>query len=61
MSADQNKSMKNFPAYIDFTHYHLETPFNTFANRAEPEFAALVRAAWPGSTLFAYRHMIYLI
>ena len=23
MSADQNKSMKNFPAYIDFTHYHI--------------------------------------
>ena len=29
-------------------------PLNAFANRAEPDQAALVRAAWSGSTLFAY-------
>ena len=32
--------------------------FNTFANRAEPDQAALVRAVWQGSTLFAYGNMI---
>ena len=29
-----------------------------FANRADPDQAALVRAAWSGSTLFAYENMI---
>ena len=37
---------------------HIETHFNTFANRADPEEAALVRAARPGSTLFAYGYTI---
>ena len=36
------------------TLYLTEMPFNTFANRANPNQAALVRAAWSGSTLFAY-------
>ena len=30
--------------YISFTLYHIKTPFNTFANRADPEQAALVKA-----------------
>ena len=42
------------------TVYIIDTPFNTFANGADPDQAALVRAAWSGSTLFAYGHMIYL-
>ena len=32
--------------------------FNTFANRADPDQAALVRAALSGPTLFAYGSMI---
>ena len=36
----------------------IETSFNTFANRANPDQAALTRS---GSTLFAYGNMIYLI
>ena len=32
---------------------------NTFANRADPDQAALVRAAWSGSTLFAYGNLRY--
>ena len=43
------------------TLYLLETPFNPFTNRADPDQAALVRAAWSVSTLFAYGNMIYLI
>ena len=43
------------------TLYLIEMTFNTFANRADPDQAALVRAAWSGSTLFAYGNMIYLI
>ena len=42
-----------------FTLYLIETPFSTFANRADPDQAALVRAAWSGSTLFAYGNMLY--
>ena len=41
--------------------YLIETPYNMFANRADPNQAALVRAAWSGSALFAYGNMIYLI
>ena len=33
-------------------------PFNTFANRADPDQAALVRAAQSGSTQFAYGNTI---
>ena len=40
------------------TLYLIEMPFNTFANRADPDQAALNRAAWSGSTLFAYGNMI---
>ena len=43
------------------TLYITETHFNTFANRTDPDQAALVRAACSGSTLFAYGNMIYLI
>ena len=32
--------------------YPIETPFDAFANRADPDQAALVRAARSGSTLF---------
>ena len=37
-----------------------ETPFNAFANRADPDQAALVRAARSGSSLFAYGNMLYM-
>ena len=40
------------------TIYLIETPFNTFANRADPDQADLVRVAWSGSTLLAYGNMI---
>ena len=33
------------------TFYLIETPFNTFVNRADPDQAALARAALSGSTL----------
>ena len=46
---------------IIFTFYLIETPFNTFASRADSDQAALVRAAWSGSTLFAYGNMMYPI
>ena len=36
----------------------LETPFDVFADRADPDQAALTRAAWSGSTMFAYGNMI---
>ena len=47
--------MRSFSKHLksEWTLYLIETPFNTFANRADPDHAALVRAAWPGSTLFA--------
>ena len=38
--------------------YLIETPFKTFANREDPDQAALVRAACSGSTLFVYENMI---
>ena len=40
------------------TLYPIEPPFDTFANREDPDQAALVRAAWSGPTLFAYGNMI---
>ena len=42
----------------NFNIYHIEMPFNSFANRADPDQTALVRAAWSGSTLFAYGNII---
>ena len=39
---------------LDYKPLHGEKPFKPFSNRAEPDQAALVRAAWSGSTLFAY-------
>ena len=50
--------MKNYPACRELTLYLIETPFNAFSNKADPDQAALVRAAWSGSTLFAYGNMI---
>ena len=41
------------------TLYLIETPFNTLVNRADPDQAALVSAAWSESTLFANGNMIY--
>ena len=46
---------------IDLTLYLIEMPFNTFANRTDPDQAALVRATWSGSTLFTYGNMLYQI
>ena len=43
------------------TLHLIETSFNAFANRADPDQAALVRAVWSGSTLVAYGNMINLI
>ena len=40
------------------TLYLIYMPFNTFANRVDPDQAALTRAAWSGSALFAYGNMI---
>ena len=46
----------SFPniSYPGLTLYPIETHFSAFANRADPGQTALVRAAWSGSTLFAY-------
>ena len=49
------KNLKLSPSHL------VETPFDAFANKADPDQAALVRAAWSGPTLFAYGNMIYLI
>ena len=38
--------------------YLIETAFDTFANRADPDQTALIRAAWPESALFAYENLI---
>ena len=46
---------------VALTDYLLKKHFNAFANRADPDQAALVRAAWSGSTLFAHGNMIYLL
>ena len=58
----RNVSMRH-PKHVRqiITLYLIETPFNTFANRADLDQTALVRAAWSWSTLFAYGNMIYLI
>ena len=56
------KSKANKTCWISLTLYLIGTPFDpafdTFANRADQDQAALVRAAWSGSTLFAYGNMI---
>ena len=49
-----NRSLSN----ITLTLFHIETPFNTCANRIDLDQAALVRAVWSESTLFAYGNMI---
>ena len=43
------------------TLYRIETSFSTFANRVDPDQAALVRAAPSGSSLFAFGNKIYQI
>ena len=51
------KTLEHLPYYCvccDLTLNLMETRFNAFANRADQDQAALVRAAWSGSTLFAY-------
>ena len=40
------------------TLYLIETSFNTFANRAVPDQAVLVRAARSGSIGFTHRNML---
>ena len=52
--------MKSFPGGKELTLYQIEKPFNTFANRADLDRAALIytRAARSGSTLFAYGNLI---
>ena len=44
--------------FCNLTLYLIVTPVNTFANRADPDQAALIRAAWSRSTLVAYGNMI---
>ena len=46
---DKDKSFSVNPLAV----YLIETPFNTFENRADPDQAILVRAAWSGFSLFA--------
>ena len=55
---DDNKSMKNLLSMKRVNPLPHRATFNTFANRAEPDQIALVRAAWSGSTLYAYGDMI---
>jgi len=40
---------------VTLTHSLIETPFDAFANRVDPDQTAPIGAAWSGSTLFAYR------
>ena len=42
---------KMIQAGESLTLYLIEAPFNAFANRADADQAALVRAAWSGSAL----------
>ena len=50
-----NKRNHNFILFNSLTLYLIETPFYTFANRADQDQAALVRS---GSSLFDYGNMI---
>ena len=43
---------------MGLTFYLMEPPLDTFANKADPNQAALVRAARSESTLFAYGNTI---
>ena len=45
---------------LHLTLFHMETQFSTFANRADPDQAALAleKAGWLGSSLIAYGNMI---
>ena len=54
-------TFENEQQSAQLTLYLIKAPFNAFANRADPDQAALVRAAWSAYTLFAYGKMIYLI
>ena len=64
----QNASVQCIAAFMPhkelrviLTLYSIKTPSYTFANRADSDQAALTRAAWSESTLFAYGNRIYLI
>ena len=46
---------------VILTLYLIETPFSIFANRADPDQAALVRAAGSWSAMFAYGNIIRYI
>ena len=43
---------------MDLTIYLIDKPIDTFAKRADPDQAALIRAAVSMSTLFAHGNMI---
>ena len=53
-------SIYKFPVYKGFiiALYLNVMPIKNYANRADPDQAALIRAACSGSTLFPYRNMI---
>ena len=62
MKFRENKTLAKISEFTAIlTLYLVETPFNAFANRADPDQAALARAVWLGSTLFANGSMIDLI
>ena len=44
---------------ITLTLYLIETPFNTFANRADPYMSVLVGAAWSGFTVCLWKYDLY--
>ena len=56
LSPEGNCPSKRIKVWL--TLYLIETPLTTFANRADPDKAALVRAAWSGPSLFAYGNKI---
>ena len=61
LRAEREKCLTFANIYRDIhvlTVYLIEILFNSFANRADPDQAALVRAAWSGSSLFADRNDI---
>ena len=57
----QDNGCKTWQTGRDVTINPIETPFKAFANRADPDQAALTRTALSGSTLCVYGNIIYLI
>ena len=43
---------------LPLTLYLIETPFNIFTNRVDPDLTAFIRATRSGYTLFACENMI---